>query len=73
MIETIHSLLWSVSRFLFTFLFKQAPSSHMFASLLCFHVVQSQMVHAEDTLILKSNLVFGTRYAQYCILMYLVL
>ena len=55
------------------FLSKQVPSSPLLASLLDLYVVQTQIVPAEDTLMLKSYLVFNTRYSEYCIIMCLIL
>ena len=63
---------WSVSWFALLFLSKQAPSSPLL-TLLDLHVIQTRMIPAEGTPTLKSDLVFDTRYFEYCIMTYLVL
>jgi len=52
---------------------KQASLLSSTHSTLGLHVVPTQMVPAEDTPILKSNLVFDTWYSEYFVMTYLIL
>jgi len=63
-----HSSDFLVGWFAFQLLSLQAPSSPLLVQHLGLHKIQARMVPVEDTLTLKLDLVFVTRYSKYWVL-----